>query len=221
MRVIHARKLPLDQGGDKDMVCGLDVCDEFDELDEYSFSDTYVNDRGGDYTDEMTGVTLLRDDVSKARKYDMNWYEKILTFEEVPDERCVLRTRRKPIQPARWVLAALNAVLFTPWSPHLNLHDRSRVQRPTYEESIEAVTLPRFIKIPTAPTQNPKFRKKRRQRRMILVSQQKEVKRKLFPEPLQTSSSAGVASGAAHGTRHWGLPGPKIPKPAKRSRPQR
>ena len=93
MRVIHARKRPLDQGGDKDVVCGLDVCDEFDELDEYSFSDMYVNDRGGDYTDEMTGVTLLRDDVSKARMYDMKWYEKFLTFEEVPDERCVLRTR--------------------------------------------------------------------------------------------------------------------------------
>ena len=39
MRVIHAGKRPLDTGGDKDMVCGLDVCDELDELDENSFSD--------------------------------------------------------------------------------------------------------------------------------------------------------------------------------------
>ena len=49
---MHAGKRPLDPGGDKDMVCGLDVCDELDELDESSFSDTYVNDRQGDYTDE-------------------------------------------------------------------------------------------------------------------------------------------------------------------------
>ena len=55
MRVTHAGKRPLDPGGDKDMVCGLDVCDELDELDEDSFSDTYVNDREGDYTDEVTG----------------------------------------------------------------------------------------------------------------------------------------------------------------------
>ena len=69
MRVIHAGKRPVDPGGDKDMVCGLDVCDEldeFDELDENSFSDTYVNDREGDYTDEVTGVTLLRDDVARG-----------------------------------------------------------------------------------------------------------------------------------------------------------
>ena len=53
------------------MVCGLDVCDELDELDENSFSDTYVNDRAGDYIDEVTGVTLLRDDVAKARMEEM------------------------------------------------------------------------------------------------------------------------------------------------------
>ena len=62
--MVHAGERPLDPGGDKDMVCGLDVCDE---LDENSFSDTYVNDREGDYTDEVTRVTLLRDDVAKAR----------------------------------------------------------------------------------------------------------------------------------------------------------
>ena len=31
MRVKHAGKRPLDPGGDKDMVCGLDVSDELDE----------------------------------------------------------------------------------------------------------------------------------------------------------------------------------------------
>ena len=61
MRAIHAGKRLLDSGGDKDMVCGLDACDELDELDEDSFSDTYVNDREGDYTEEVTGVTLLRE----------------------------------------------------------------------------------------------------------------------------------------------------------------
>ena len=58
MRVIHAGKRPLDPGGDKDMVCGLDVCDDIDELDENSFSDTYVKDREGHYTDEVTGETI-------------------------------------------------------------------------------------------------------------------------------------------------------------------
>ena len=56
---MHAGKRLLDPGGDKDMVCGLDLCDELDELDENSFSDTYVNDREGDYTDEVTRVTLF------------------------------------------------------------------------------------------------------------------------------------------------------------------
>ena len=101
MRVIHAGKRPLDPGGDKDMVCGLDVCDKLDEIDENSFSDMNVNDREGDYTDEVTGVTLLRDDVAKARMEEMRWYEKFQAFEEVTDETCVLRTGRKPIS-CRW-----------------------------------------------------------------------------------------------------------------------
>ena len=61
------------------------------------FADTYVNDRKGDCTDEVTGVTLLRDDVAKARMDEMKWYEKLQAFEEVTDETCVLRTGRKPI----------------------------------------------------------------------------------------------------------------------------
>ena len=93
-RVIHAGKRPLDPGGDKDMVCGLDV---FDKLDENSFSDMYVNDRGGDYSDEVIGVTLLRDDLAKARMEEMKWQEKFQACEEVTDETCVLRTGRKPI----------------------------------------------------------------------------------------------------------------------------
>ena len=71
----------------------------------------------------------------------------------------VMRSRavRSFQETARWVPAALNAMLFTPWSPHLNLPGRLRLQRPAYEEPIEAGALPRFIEIPTAPTtRNPK-----------------------------------------------------------------
>ena len=67
MRLIHTGKRPLDPGGDKDMVCGLGVCDELDKLDENSLSYTYVNGREVDYIDEVTGVTLLRDDVARAQ----------------------------------------------------------------------------------------------------------------------------------------------------------
>ena len=70
----------------------------------------------------------------------------------------VMRSRavRRLQEPARWVPAAMNAMLFTPWSPHLNLLGRPRLQRPAYEEPIEARMLPRFIEIPTSPTKNPK-----------------------------------------------------------------
>ena len=66
------------------------------ELKEYS-SDTYANDSERDYTDAVTGVTLLRDDVATARTEEMVWYDK----EEVADETCVSRTGRKPIC-CRW-----------------------------------------------------------------------------------------------------------------------
>ena len=55
----------------------------------------------GGCTDEVTGVTLLRDDVAKARMEEMKWYEKFQAFEEVTDETCVLRTGRQPIS-CRW-----------------------------------------------------------------------------------------------------------------------
>ena len=49
----------------------------------------------------------------------------------------VMRSRavRRFQEPARWVPAALNAMLFTPWSPHLNLPGLPRLQRPAYEEN--------------------------------------------------------------------------------------
>ena len=39
-------------------------------------------------TDEVTGVTLLRDDVAKARAEEMAWYEKFKAYEEVTDGTC-------------------------------------------------------------------------------------------------------------------------------------
>ena len=93
MRLIHAGKRQSEPDDDADMVCGLDVCDE---LDETHFTDTYINDCDGDYTDEATGATLRRDDVAKARMEEMKWYEKFSAFEEVTDETCVSRTGRKP-----------------------------------------------------------------------------------------------------------------------------
>ena len=81
MRSINAGKRPLEPGGDDDMVCGLDVCDE---LNEYP-----LNGCEGDYTGEVTGVSLLRDDAAKARAQEMAWYEKFKVYEEVTDETCV------------------------------------------------------------------------------------------------------------------------------------
>ena len=91
MRSMNAGKRPLEPGGDVDMVCGLDVCDE---LHEYS-SDSFVNDREGDYTDEVTGVTLLRDDVAKARAEEMAWYEKFSAYEEVTDANMFVKNGTK------------------------------------------------------------------------------------------------------------------------------
>ena len=64
-------------------------------------SDVHVNDCEGDDTDDVTGVTLLRDDAAEARAEEMAWYEKFKAHEEVTDETCVSRTGRKPIS-CRW-----------------------------------------------------------------------------------------------------------------------
>ena len=94
----------------------------------------------------VTGLWLGRDTLSDEHL--------IGTAAEVMRSRAVRRLQER----ARWVPAALNAMLFTPWSPHLNFPGRPRLQRPPYEEPFEAGTLPGFIKIPTAPTKNPKVR---------------------------------------------------------------
>ena len=64
-------------------------------------SDAYVNDCEGDCTDEVTGVTLLRDDAVKSRTEDMAWYEKFKAHEDVTDKTCVSKTGRKAIS-CRW-----------------------------------------------------------------------------------------------------------------------
>ena len=82
IRSIQTVKRSLEPDGDDDTICRLDVCDE---LHEYS-SDTCVNDCKGDYTDEVTGVTLLRDDVTRARTEEMTWHEKFKVHGELTDE---------------------------------------------------------------------------------------------------------------------------------------
>ena len=70
MRVIHAGKRPLDPGGDKDMVCGLDVCDELDELDEADVDMRVIHagkrplDPGG-HRDMVCGLDVC-DELDKA-----------------------------------------------------------------------------------------------------------------------------------------------------------
>ena len=52
----------------------------------------------------MTGATLLRGDVSKARTEEMAWCNKFETYEEATDETCLPRTDRKPISCRRKVI---------------------------------------------------------------------------------------------------------------------
>ena len=109
----------------------------------------------------------------------------------------VMRSRavRRLQEPARWVPAALNAMLFTPCSPHLNLSGRPRLQRPTYEEPIEAGTLPRFIEIPTTPIKHPKSETATSTPDDTGRSTKSRRQEVTLQEPLQTSSSAGAAAG--------------------------
>ena len=46
-------------------------------------------------------VSLLREDVGKARAEEMAWHDKFEAYEEVTDETCLSRTGRKPIS-CRW-----------------------------------------------------------------------------------------------------------------------
>ena len=122
----------------------------------------------------------------------------------------VMRSRavRRLLEPARWVPTALNAMLFTPWSPHLNHPGRLRLQRPEYEEPVEARTLPRFIEIPTSPTtKNPKsetFVTTPGDAEQSTNRQRQEV---TFREPQQTSSSSSAVADTS-----MQIHDPQIPK---------
>ena len=130
----------------------------------------------------------------------------------------VMRSRavRRLQEPARWVPAATNAMLFTPWSPRLNLPGRPRLQRPAYEEPIEAGPLPRFIEIPTAPTKNPKsetFQSTPGDAEQSTKRRRHEV---TFQEPQPTSSSSDTVADKSMQT-----PDPETPKPARPLSPLR
>ena len=73
----------IDERWDDDMVCGLDGCDDLNE----QSLDAYVNECEGDYTDEVTGVTLLRDGVA-TKHVRKRWRgtKKVKAHAEVTDE---------------------------------------------------------------------------------------------------------------------------------------
>ena len=115
----------------------------------------------------------------------------------------VMKSRVRRLQePARWVRAALSAMLFTPWSPHLNLpgdlvyRDQRTRNQLKPERCLDSL---RFLQ------HQPRIRsqKQRRRRRMI-------PEELTFQEPLPTSSSAGTATDSS-----MVVPGPQIPKPAR------
>ena len=125
----------------------------------------------------------------------------------------VLRSRavRRLQEPARWAATALNAMLCTPWSPHLNLPCRPRLQKSAYEEPIEAGAVPRFIEIPTAPTtKNPEsetFATTPGDAEQSTKRQRQEV----IPEESQQVSSSSCAATDTS----MQIPDPQIPKPAR------
>ena len=125
----------------------------------------------------------------------------------------VMRSRavRRVQEPARSVPAALNAMLFTPWSPHLNLPGRPRLPRSTFEEPIEAGTLSGFIEIPTEPIKNPKSETATSTPDDTRQSTKRRRQEVTVQEPLPTSSSAGAAAGTATDSSMV-IPGPQIPK---------
>ena len=120
----------------------------------------------------------------------------------------VMRSRavRRLQEPARWVPAAMNAMLFTLWSPHLNLPGRPLLQRPACEEPIEAGTLPRFIEIPTAPTKNRKSETLNSTPGDAEQSTKRRRQEVTFQAPQPTSSSSGTVADTSD---------PQLPKPAR------
>ena len=100
------------------------------------------------------------------------------------------RAVRRLQEPARWVPAALNAMLFTPWSPHLNLpghrdqHTRNQSKPKRCLDSLQ---------------HQPRIRSQKQRRRRWMIPTGQSTKRRrqevTSEEALQTSSSAGTAAG--------------------------
>ena len=130
----------------------------------------------------VTGLWLGRDTLSDEHL--------IGTAAGVTRSRAVRRLQ----EPARWVPAATNAMLFTPWSPYLNLPGRPRLQRQAYEEPIEAGTLPRFIETPTTPTKNPKSETLNSTLGDAEPSTERRRQEVTFQEPQPTSSSSSTVA---------------------------
>ena len=118
---------------------------------------------------------------------------------------------RRLQEPATWVPAALKAMLFAPWSPHLNLPGRPRLQRPAYEEPVEAGALPRFIEIPTAPTtRNPKS-----ETFVTTPSDAEQSTKRQRQEVIPRESQHASSSSCAATDTSMQIPDPQTPKPAR------
>ena len=121
------------------------------------------------------------------------------------------RAVRRLQEPARWVPAALKAMLFIPWSPPQNHPGRPRLQRPAYEEPVEARTLPRFIEIPTAPTtRNPKS-----ETFATTLGDAEQSKKRQRQEVIPRESQQDSSSSCAATDTSMQIPDPQIPKPAR------
>ena len=105
-------------------------------------------------------------------------------------------------------------MLFTPWSPHLNLLGRprsTRLHRPVYEEPIEAGVLPRFIDIPKAPsTRNPKSET------LVTTPGDAEQSTKTSAQDVIPRGSQQASSSSCATTQtSMQIPDSQIPKPAR------
>ena len=101
----------------------------------------YENIRGPKYNKEILPLgeqVLARSPGANASRLLQPWVTGLwLGRDTLSNEHLVgtaagvMRSRavRRLQEPARWVPAAMNAMLFTPWSPHLHLPGRPRLQR--------------------------------------------------------------------------------------------
>ena len=102
-------------------------------------------------------------------------------------------------------------MLFTPWSPHQNLPGRPRLQRPAYEEPIEAGALPRSIEIPTEPTtRNPKS-----ETFVTTPGDAKQSTKRERQEVIPRDSQQVSSPSCAATDTSMQIPDPQIPKPAR------